>query len=138
MALFLRGYAPAEGNKPIEDRPRVLQSAPYMREIIEQLMPAPPMRCLLAQLPAGAAITPHIDDGIPYFWKTLRVHMPVSTHERAWMVCDGQGYVMRAGEVWVLNNNAIHAVWNADATSAHSFDLRFSPRAGSTRAARSG
>ena len=134
VALFLRGYAPAEGNKPIEDRP-ALQSAPYIREIIEQLIPAPPMRCLLANLPPGAAITPHIDDGVPYFWKTLRVHMPVSTHDRAWMMCDGQGYVMKEGEVWMLNNNAIHAVWNADATLPRTHLICDFLRAGSARAA---
>jgi hypothetical protein len=29
------------------------------------------------------------------------------------MMCNGMTYRMRAGEVWVLNNSAEHAVWNA-------------------------
>jgi hypothetical protein len=110
-ALFLRGHAPAEGQKPIEDRPP-LQLLPYVREIIMEMISAPPLRCLLARLPAAAAIPPHIDRA-PYFSKSLRIHVPVETHDKAWMLCAGEGYLMRPGEVWVLNNSAEHAVWNA-------------------------
>jgi len=109
-ALFLRGHAPAQGPLPIEDRP-VLNLLPYARSIIEELLGAPPMRCLLARLPADTVIAPHIDRA-PYFSKTLRIHVPVETHELSWMLCAGEGYVMREGEVWALNNCAVHAVWN--------------------------
>lgn len=110
--VFLRGYAPAEGNHPIEDRP-VLAHLPYIRDIIDSQIPAPPMRCLLARLPGGATIAPHIDRA-PYFSQTVRLHIAITTHERAYMICCGQCYVMRPGEVWALNNSATHAVWNAD------------------------
>jgi hypothetical protein len=60
-------------------------------------------------------IAPHIDRA-PYFSKTLRIHVPVETHELSWMLCAGEGYVMREGEVWVLNNSAVHAVWNEHLT----------------------
>jgi hypothetical protein len=111
-ALFLRGHAPAEGHTPIEDR-APLAALPYVREIIERLIPAAPLRCLLARLPAGAVIAPHIDRA-PYFAKSLRIHVAVETHAQAYMLCAGQGYVMQPGEVWALNNCAEHAVWNAD------------------------
>src|SRR5258706_14567518 len=52
-AVFLRGFAPAEGDKPGDDRP-ALQYVPYVREIIGALIPAPPIRCLLARAPPGA------------------------------------------------------------------------------------
>jgi hypothetical protein len=110
-AVFLRGYAPADGDKPVEDRP-ALQYLPYVREIIGNLIPAPPLRCLLARLPPGATVAPHIDEIAPYFAKTLRLHVPVITHEHAWMLAGSRVYVMRAGEVWVLNNSAPHGVWN--------------------------
>jgi hypothetical protein len=114
-AVFLRGYAPAEGRgKPLEDR-EALAQLPYAREIITRLLPAPPQRCLLARLPAGAMVPPHSDIG-PYFLKTIRIHVPVITHENVWMYCDGRVFRMQAGEVWALNNIAEHAVWNADAT----------------------
>lgn len=116
-AVFLRGHAPAEGRgKPLEDR-EALSQLPYAREIITQVLPAPPQRCLLARLPAGASVPPHSDLG-PYFLTTLRIHVPVITHEALWMYCDGRVYRMRAGEVWALNNIARHAVWNEDASRA--------------------
>jgi hypothetical protein len=111
-AVFLRGYAPAEGDKPIEDRP-ALDLLPYARYLIEQLVPAPPLRCLLAKLPAGASIAAHVDRA-PYFGKTLRIHFPVETHEHAWMMCAHRYYRMQSGEAWVINNSTLHAVWNAD------------------------
>lgn len=110
-ALFLRGFAPAEGDLPVADRP-ALDLLPYARFIIERLIPAPPLRCLLARLPAGAVVTPHIDRA-PYFSKTLRLHVPVDTHEAAFMWSAGRCYSMQAGEVWVLNNSEMHGVWNA-------------------------
>ena len=115
-ALFLRGSAPAEGDLPVEDRP-ALSELPYARYIIEELIPATPMRCLLARLPAGLVVSPHIDRA-PYFGKTLRVHVPIETHDLAFMWSAGLCYSMKAGEVWILNNSALHAVWNADASLA--------------------
>jgi hypothetical protein len=116
-AVFLRGYAPAEGAKPIEDRP-ALAALPYAHEIITRLIPAAAQRCLLARLLPGVSVAGHIDRA-PYFGKTVRIHVPVVTSDAAWMYCDGQAYRMRVGEVWALNNSAPHAVWNA-----HSQDAR--------------
>jgi hypothetical protein len=116
QAIFLRGHAPAEGKLPIEDRD-ALELLPYAREIITQLLPAPPQRCLLARLPAGAMVTPHRDKG-EYFFKTIRIHVPVITHDKVWMYCDGRVFRMQPGEIWALNNSARHAVWNADESRA--------------------
>ncbi|WP_029919074.1 aspartyl/asparaginyl beta-hydroxylase domain-containing protein [Nevskia soli] len=110
-AVFLRGHAPAEGDLPIEDRPP-LQWLPYIREIIGALIPAQPMRCLLAKLPAGAVIATHIDRA-DYFNKTLRLHIPIVTNERMLMYCGGRVYRMRSSEIWALNNSNRHGVWNA-------------------------
>jgi hypothetical protein len=116
-AIFLRGYAPAEGrHKPVEDR-EAFAHVPYARQIVAQLLPAPPQRCLLARLPGGAIVPPHSDNG-PYFLKTIRIHVPVVTHDKVWMYCDGRVFTMCPGEVWALNNSARHAVWNADSTRA--------------------
>jgi hypothetical protein len=109
-AVFLRGYAPAQGDKPIEDRP-ALQQLPYIRSILEELIPAPPLRALLARLPAAALIRPHVDSP-PYFSKTLRIHVPVETNDKVVMISAGQVYRMLPGEIWVLNNGATHAVMN--------------------------
>lgn len=110
--VFLRGYAPAEGNLPIEDR-EALAYLPYVREIIESRIPAPPMRCLLARLAGGGCVPMHVDRA-PYFAQTVRLHIAVTTHDRAFMMCAGQCYLMQPGELWALNNNVPHGVWNAD------------------------
>lgn len=115
-AIFLRGFAPAVGDKPIEDRP-ALAFLPYARELIYDTLGAPPFRCLLARLPAGGFVAPHIDVP-PYFAKTIRIHFPVVTHAEAFMYSGGLVYTMQAGEIWALNNSATHAVWNAHATAA--------------------
>jgi hypothetical protein len=115
-AVFLRGHAPAEGDLPVEDRP-ALARLPYAHRLIHELLGAQPLRCLLARLPAGASIAPHIDRAL-YFAKTLRLHFPVTSHDQAWMVCGGLSYVMRPGEAWALNNSTTHAVWNAHPTLA--------------------
>ncbi len=115
-ALFLRGFAPAEGDNPVEDRP-VLDRLPYVRHVIETLLRAPRLRCLLARLPAGATIPPHTDRP-PYFAKTLRIHVPVETNPEVHMVAAGLCFRMRRGEVWALNNSTAHAVWNAHPTSS--------------------
>jgi hypothetical protein len=75
--VFLRGHAPAEGNLPIEDRP-ALAHLPYIRQIIQADIPAPPMRCLLARLPGGARVAVHVDRA-PYFAQTIRLH--VAAHD---------------------------------------------------------
>lgn len=110
-ALFLRGYAPAQGALPIQER-AVLAELPYAREVMA-MIPSAPQRSLLARLPGGRTIAPHVDRA-PYFSKTIRIHVPVTTHEQVFMLSNGLSYRMRAGEVWALNNSAPHGVWNAD------------------------
>lgn len=109
-AIFLRGHAPAAGDLPIEDQP-VLELLPYTRHIIEGLIPAQPMRCLLARLPGGAGIPTHVDRA-PYFRKTLRIHVPVETHPDVWMLSAGRAYAMKVGEVWAIDNCIPHGVLN--------------------------
>jgi hypothetical protein len=128
-AVFLRGYAPAEGDQPIEDR-AILDRLPYARELIQDIIPAPPLRCLLAQLPAAASIPPHIDRA-PYFGKSIRLHVPVISNELVAMVAGDFCYRMLPGEVWALNNSARHAVWNAHGSQARTHLIcDFLPSAG--------
>ncbi len=112
--VFLRGYAPAQGNLPIEDRP-ALSFLPYVNSVLRNAIPAPPLRCLLARLAGGAIVPMHIDRA-PYFSQTLRLHIAITSHERALMHCAGKCYVMLPGELWTINNSAPHGVWNADPT----------------------
>jgi len=113
-AIFVRGYAPAEGDKPIEDR-EAFARLPCLHRIIYELIGARPMRCLLAKLLGGVQIPPHADQD-EYFAKTLRLHVPVTTHERVIMFAGDHAYRMRPGEVWALNNSGVHGVLNGSPT----------------------
>lgn len=115
-AVFLRGYAPAEGERPILDR-EALAHTPYIRELITARIPAPPLRCLLAKLKPQGYVGLHIDKA-PYFAKTLRLHFPIVTSPQALMFCAGRVYRMHPGEAWVLNNSAVHGVLNGHPTEA--------------------
>lgn len=115
-AVFLRGHAPAEGDKPIEDR-EALAHAPYARHLIHELVPAPPLRCLFAKLRPQGYVAPHVDRGA-YFARTMRLHFPVITNPEAVMFCHGDVYRMLPGEVWALNNLAQHAVLNKHPSDA--------------------
>ena len=114
-AMFLRGFAPAEGEKPIEERPPFAR-LPYLRTIIDQIG-APPLRCLLARLPPATSIPLHRDLP-PYFGKSIRIHIPVKTNEFVFMLSGGSAYRMQCGEVWALNNSASHGVINAHPSEA--------------------
>jgi hypothetical protein len=115
-AIFLRGFAPAEGDLPIEDRP-LLASLPAFRNAIYNLFDAQPLRCLLAKLKPLGVIPQHIDKG-SYFDKTIRIHIPIVTNEQSIMTVDGQALHMRVGEVWAINNCAVHGVENGHPTQA--------------------
>lgn len=128
-AVFLRGHAPAEGELPIEDRAPLAQ-LPQIRELIERRIGGLPQRALLARLPPGAIVAPHIDQA-PYFAKCVRIHVPIVTHDGAWMLCGDTAYRMGAGEVWALNNSAMHAVWNSGGEHARTHLIcDFLPAAG--------
>ena len=116
QAVFLRGHAPAQGDLPVEDRDERAH-VPYLRGLIEQVIPAQALRCVLVQLPPGAVIAPHIDQG-EYFSKIIRQHIAITTNDNVWMNCADLSYHMRPGEIWALNNSIGHGVINADADRA--------------------
>jgi hypothetical protein len=105
--IFLRGHAPIEGPRPIEDR-EPLAHLPYVRELLGTI-PAPPMRCLLAKLMPGSVIRMHVDNG-DYFLQTLRIHVPVVSDPSVAMISDDRVYSMQPGEAWALNNSTHHGV----------------------------
>ena len=115
-AVFLRGYAPAEGDLPIEDRP-VLGTLPSAKQLIYQLFGASPLRCLFAKLKANGRVPLHIDNG-EYFEKTIRIHLPIVTNTQAKMLVGGEEFSMQVGEAWAINNCTVHGVVNAHESEA--------------------
>lgn len=115
-AIFLRGYAPREGDMPIVDRD-VTAALPFTMQLIRQLLKAQPMRCLFAKILPNGEVPIHTDNG-EYFEKTIRIHIPIVTNTQAVMIAGGQSFHMRVGEVWALNNSGTHGVLNQHETLA--------------------
>ena len=113
QAVFIRGYAAAEGNPSKEDR-EILSKLPYIKELIYSLVPSTPQNCVLSYMPPKTEVGLHIDQG-EYFKDTLRIHFPVITNNKVTMYFNGS-YHMKPGEVWMLNNCAPHGVENAHKT----------------------
>ena len=114
-AIFLKGFAAAEGKSSTEDR-SILSELPFIKNLIYTLIPSTPQNCVLSYLPPETEVGLHIDQG-EYFKRTLRIHFPVVTNDKITMYFNG-AYKMLPGEVWLLNNCAAHGVENAHKTEA--------------------
>lgn len=122
-AIFLKGYAPEK--RMADDVRPILEQLPYIQEIIYDLIPGEPAKCLLADLRQQGAIAMHRDGHIydpndlyfhDYFSSTMRIHIPITTNEQVLFFCNGRFFNMPAGEVWTINNLSDHAVINAHPT----------------------
>lgn len=118
VSVFLKGHPPLLNLPDDPDQP-VLEQCPYIRQLLYQLLPGTPGKCLLAALKPRGIVYPHIDAANDYFIRSFRIHIPVFTNEAVWFYCDGRLFRMLAGEVWAVNNLVPHAVIND-----HSSDVR--------------
>src|SRR3569833_1890535 len=59
-AIFLRRYAPAAGDLPVEEQP-ILSCLPDIRIFFSLTIAAPPLRFLMARLRPGGIIRMHLD-----------------------------------------------------------------------------
>ena len=118
-ALFVKGYPPID-RKPDDER-KILSQLPYFREVIYDLIPGLPAKCVIAKLKPDGYVRMHRDGWVEdpstedtyfydYFYSTVRIHIPIITSEQASFFCNGEFFHMRAGEVWAVNNISDHAV----------------------------
>jgi hypothetical protein len=68
-------------------------------------------RSTLAELPAGAAIAPHRDNGIA-ITAVHRIHVPVITHPDVQFYIDRIPHYLEAGTIYEFDNTRLHAVEN--------------------------
>ena len=111
QSLFLKGHAPALGISGDPEQP-AMTACPYIHELLYRLLPGTPGKCLLASLRPRGIVYPHRDAENDYFVRSFRVHLPVFTNPAVRLYCNGRFFRMGAGEVWILNNLAPHAVIN--------------------------
>ncbi len=127
QAIFLKGYPPRLA-KPDDDR-KILKSLPYIASFIRNSLPGKPCKCMIAGLKPNGIIPVHSDrlldkNGKPvrgskealYFEETMRIHMPVASSRFTRFFNNGEFFNMREGEVWAINNLAIHGVINEHPT----------------------
>ncbi len=72
-------------------------------------------RVMLAKLPAGAFIPPHVDGDtrghVPH-----KIHVPLRTNSRAFFFLEGQRFHFEVGRAYEVNNGRMHSVVNGGDT----------------------
>lgn len=68
-------------------------------------------RVMLARMPAGGLIQPHIDQTPAAMWPH-KVHVPITTNPKVTFFVDRRGYHLPVGNAYEVNNMAEHAVAN--------------------------
>jgi len=121
-AMFVKGYPPLQ-KKPDDER-EILATLPYLRKTIYETIPSNgPGKCVIAKLKPNGIILMHRDGYVAdpsiedtyfydYFSTTLRIHIPVTTNEKAVFFCHNQFFHLPANEVWTVNNLSDHGVIN--------------------------
>jgi len=69
------------------------------------------IRAMIAKLPAGNLIRPHIDHH-PSFRAGHRIHVPLKTNDRVRFIIEGQPHQLAVGRAYEINNQKQHSVMN--------------------------
>lgn len=71
---------------------------------------------------------PHHDDD-PAWYDPVRIHVPITTNDGAFLLAERRAKHLAVGEVWTFNNQDFHAVVNGDSVRAHLiFDVLPNPK----------
>lgn len=101
-------------NEMVEDT-RFVEAFPSLMVLLRQIAEARGgvlERAMLVRLPSGGRVYPHVDEGC-YYASRDRYHLVVQTKEGASRLRCGQEFVeMGLGEVWWLDNKAVHSSEN--------------------------
>ena len=109
-SFFTVGYPRSSRPLPPDDRP-VLKGLPYLREVLHDLVPAPPRRAIVARLQPHGLIPLHTDT--PRFFRgTVRLSIQVDAEGGQRLYCNGLWYDLAPGEVWAIDNLKPHGVDN--------------------------
>ena len=71
-------------------------------------------RAIITRLPVGKSITPHVDGGAPATWFD-RYQVALQSLPGCVFHIESEQVQFRSGEVWKINNNALHSVVNNSA-----------------------
>jgi hypothetical protein len=68
-------------------------------------------KVVFIKLPPFKNVDKHKDFG-GYLESVRRHHIPIVTNEKVSFIIDGEKQFMDIGEIWEVNNNKMHQVWN--------------------------
>jgi aspartyl/asparaginyl beta-hydroxylase (cupin superfamily) len=104
-------------------------AVPVMHDIIERFYPkgGAIIRAMAAKLPAGARITPHVDQH-QSFRMSHRIHVPLTTNGRVRFMIDGRPYQFELGQAYEINNQKTHSVMNSGKEDRITFIFDYLPR----------
>jgi hypothetical protein len=97
----------------------ILAEAPYLAWLIDRDGPfgGAVYAFLFRMKPMGVA-RPHTDDD-PAWKDPLRVHVPITTNDGAFLLSRGRAKHLAVGEAWTFDNQAMHAAVNGETVRAH-------------------
>lgn len=101
------GYAGVDDYHPTE----ALSHTPYLKEILDSLE-CPKKVVRILTLPPGAEIGEHTDAWANFYCGTLRLHIPIVTHEDVEFVINDHRCVWGPGELWYGDFSLPHWVAN--------------------------
>jgi len=107
----------------------VLGDLPYIGWLIAESGPfgGANYAFILRMKPLGVS-RPHIDDEKAWL-EPFRVHVPLITNDKAYLLSEGRAKHLAVGEAWTFDNQAQHAVINGDSVRTHLiFDVPRGPK----------
>jgi hypothetical protein len=108
------GNVGVNDNEMVEDT-RFVDAFPVLMGLLRKIAEAQGgvlERAMLVRLPSGGRVYPHVDEG-RYYASRDRYHLVVQTNEGASTLrCGPELAEMGLGEVWWLNNKALHSSEN--------------------------
>ncbi len=84
-------------------------------EYLEKIHNGKVGKAVLIKLPPFKNVDKHKDVG-NYLEAVRRNHIPIATNNKVSFVIDGERQFMNVGEIWEVNNNKMHQVWNEGET----------------------
>lgn len=106
---ILQGFA-IQSSDDWVNLPRTLL-CPAILELLNRIQ-CPLKSVRLMRLKAGAIIKPHRDPGLAIEYGEARLHLPVHTSKNVLFTVNSKTVPMRAGELWYINADQVHAVVN--------------------------
>lgn len=106
-----------------------LSRLPYLSWLLSEEGPfGQPTYAFIFRMKPMGVTRPHHDDD-PAWYDPLRIHVPITTNDGAYLMAEKRAKHLPVGEAWTFDNQSFHAVVNGDSVRAHLiFDVLSNPK----------